>query len=84
MNLQQWVKELNAEISRLTRIRDLILASGDGLASNAAPVAVSVVAAGPAPSGRGRRKMSEAVKAKLRVAARKRWAAIKAGEKTKK
>jgi hypothetical protein len=85
MNLQQWVKELNAEISRLTKIRDLILSSGDGVVSNL-PAAISAAvakpaAAAPAPSGRGRYQMSEAVKAKLRAAAKKRWAAIKAAKK---
>jgi hypothetical protein len=83
MNLQQWVKELNAEISRLTKIRDSILSSGDGVVLNipAAPAASTVAAA---PSRRGGRQMSEAVKAKLRAAAKKRWAAIKAGQKTAK
>jgi cell division septum initiation protein DivIVA len=79
MDLQQWVKELNAEINRLTKIRDSILAGENGVVSKmlAAP------SAAPAPSQSGKRQMSDEAKARIRAAAKKRWAKVRAQKTAK-
>ena len=67
MSIQDAVSEVNKEIERLVKIRDLLLSAGPTTAVLAVPVV----------TGKKKRTLSAAAKKRISVANRARWAAIK-------
>jgi hypothetical protein len=67
MSIQGAVSELNKEIERLVKIRDLLLAAGPATAVSAVPVVAA----------KKKRTLSAAARKKISVANKARWAEIK-------
>jgi hypothetical protein len=78
LSIENIVKEVKAEISRLQQVLTLLGAeSGHGAAVAARGGSVSSGVVG----GKPRRKMSAAGRKRIAIAQRKRWAAIRAAKR---
>jgi ABC-type dipeptide/oligopeptide/nickel transport system ATPase component len=74
LSIENIVKEVRAEISRLQQVLVLLGETGHG-------VSVKKTAAVTATTGNPRRKMSAAGRKRIAAAQRARWAKIRAGKK---